>query len=230
MTERFLFEVLVSNGLFSLTNLNCEEIIFIRSYFPRCFEEALNNYLVSFNYLWKNCNDLRQDWTYSSDCLNVKACKSRLEENSLSGNSIQNFEGAEYNKTNSKIINIQEKKDERKDHTTMSLQMTDQSKRGICGLKNLGNTCFLNSGLQCLSFVKELTEYFLVDKYLKEINYTNPLGTNGKVVKEYGILLKHLWYGTSSVYSPQNLKYEIGNFQPLVSIYICYPLIMLLVC
>ena len=41
---------------------------------------------------------------------------------------------------------------------------------GATGLSNLGNTCFMNSALQCVSNAQPLTRYFLEKDHLMEIN------------------------------------------------------------
>jgi hypothetical protein len=48
--------------------------------------------------------------------------------------------------------------------------------KGVCGLNNLGNTCFMASMLQCLSNTEPLTRYLLADTHLRELNKDNPLG------------------------------------------------------
>ena len=85
------------------------------------------------------------------------------------------------------------------------------SSKGQIGGHNLGNTCFMNSSIACISNCTELTYYFLKGDYLKDINEENDLGMRGEVAREWGKLLEEYWVKNTSVGDPSDFKRTIGR-------------------
>ena len=71
--------------------------------------------------------------------------------------------------------------------------LTPNSNHGVCGSENLGNTCYMNSSIACLSNCVELTAFFLTKEFRKYKNTSNKNGLNGKLAEEWYNLLKYYW-------------------------------------
>lgn len=92
---------------------------------------------------------------------------------------------------------------------------------GVIGLSNMGNTCYMNSALQCVRSVEELSKYFLSNEALNELNPDNPLGNNGEVAIAYSKLLHEIYKKDTTLGSvrPGHFKNTIGKYAPSFSGY-----------
>ena len=92
----------------------------------------------------------------------------------------------------------------------INYKITDESALGVKGIKNIGNTCYINTSIQCLSNCLELRNYFLFGNPHKDINTNNILGYKGLVAYGFEYIIKRLWLDKEKVLDISKFKNAMG--------------------
>uniref|UniRef100_A0A0N4ZUB1 ubiquitinyl hydrolase 1 n=1 Tax=Parastrongyloides trichosuri TaxID=131310 RepID=A0A0N4ZUB1_PARTI len=87
-----------------------------------------------------------------------------------------------------------------------SLEVTQLNLSTIVGLANLGNSCYMNSVLQCLMRTKTVTEY-IIERY-------NDVGEDNTLASAYGKFLRKIFTRPNIIFFPKELKRVISEKCP----------------
>jgi ubiquitin C-terminal hydrolase len=97
---------------------------------------------------------------------------------------------------------------------------------GKKGLLNRGNTCFLNTTIQCLHNVLPLREYILQDEYMKPLKMERvkaEIKRKGlrefEVMKQFFLLIKMMWNTNEQVIDPRLFHQSFQNIRSRFSGY-----------
>ena len=77
---------------------------------------------------------------------------------------------------------------------------------GKIGLGNIGNTCFMNSALQCMLHTDVIKEFMMSPDLKDEINLDNPLGSKGELLEAFGELFRSYYKTKGTRISPYQFK------------------------
>ncbi|KAG1812891.1 uncharacterized protein BJ212DRAFT_438172 [Suillus subaureus] len=84
------------------------------------------------------------------------------------------------------------------------------------GLKNLGNTCYMNATIQCLSATVPFARFF-TGRWRKAVNAVNPMGTKGRLALAFANILYEMSHSELPHLIPASFRKSICTHAPQFS-------------
>ncbi|KAG1771533.1 hypothetical protein EDD22DRAFT_574345 [Suillus occidentalis] len=85
------------------------------------------------------------------------------------------------------------------------------------GLKNLGNTCYMNATIQCLSATVPFARFFTEGRWKKAVNAINPMGTKGRLASAFANILYDMSHSELPHLIPTSFRKSICTHAPQFS-------------
>ena len=173
-------------------------------------EKPFHFYPPKRNYLIKKCNQCNcKDYVFSPcQCQKVFYCSEECKKANYKSHIIT-CKICIYNILIQKNENLYKILSGRKEYYEKN--KIEKEKFPVLGLTNLGNSCYMNSSLQCLFATKELSDYFIYNFNEKYINKENILGSGGILTLAYVNLLLSINNTTNNKnYTPDSFKIILG--------------------
>lgn len=96
-------------------------------------------------------------------------------------------------------------------HYNLKIKKSAYTGKGLCGLINLGNKCFLNSILQCLFSTMSLTDYILSTQYLEDLTIENRRTKEHYLLMSYVTLVNNV-YDLNQLIKPKTFVENLSMF------------------
>ena len=134
---------------------------------------------------------------YACECNNLLFCSKNCQKT---------YKGNHLTKCKIALMNIF------KEENKKNIDNKNLIKYSLKGLTNLGNTCYMNSALQCMRSIKELTIYFLNYFEESQLNKNNKIGTGGFLTLAYINFIYNMNNidNDKDYFTPSNFKNTIG--------------------